>query len=273
MKKKEIIGNTDMFMQVLSWEEFTKNRDRHEPSAVTIGVFDGVHRGHQVLIEKIVAFGAKPTVFTFTGNPKKTINAILSLQQKLDIFESLGILQTILIDFSENFSKLKGQEFIDILLRQANMVYLAIGSNFQCGHKLDMTAPLIKERNESEKLKVEIVPPLSCGEFPISSSRIRLSVSEGKLEDAAFWLGRNFALDVRELPLEEDCGQRFFNAAVCGRIVPPDGKYHAVLYKTAVKEGKKTEIIVKKGKIGVPSHFNVVSDISSIEFLNASQGE
>ncbi|MDR1903315.1 MAG: adenylyltransferase/cytidyltransferase family protein, partial [Treponema sp.] len=148
-------------MLVLDWAEFTGisadgcisseiATSIKTPSAMTIGVFDGVHRGHQALIREVVERGPFPTVITFKQNPKSILNPqsytgdIFSLRQKLECFEALGVERTILIDFSDNFSKLKGQEFIDILKKRGNLVFLIIGRNFRCGYKLDTDAARVK---------------------------------------------------------------------------------------------------------------------------------
>jgi len=254
-------------MRVDNWENFIKEKKAlQKPSAITIGVFDGVHIGHQVLIEKIVKQGKNPTVITFRQNPKKSVFSIISLRQKLDIFENLGVLQTILIDFSENFSTIRGQDFIDLLIECGNMTYLAIGSDFKCGNGLDMNSLLIKETYEKKGIEVEIIPPLSDGEFTISSSRIRKAISSGDLKSVNTWLGRNFVLDMLNIPFKIEEG---FDPAFYKRLIPPDGEYSVLVYETVKKEGEKIKITIKERKIIFPSTINAFS-IKSIEFLTCS---
>lgn len=261
-------------MRVLDWYDFAET-GCPEKTAMTIGVFDGVHRGHQILIKKIVQQGPNPTVVTFRQSPKRVIRpeiaggTILSLEQKLEIFAGLGVSQTILIDFSENFSRLKGQEFIDLLISRGKLSYLVVGSNFRCGYQLDTDALGIKQLNDARGVETEVVLRVLEGACPVSSSRIRKAIAVGDLATAGAALGRNVALDLRGIVPEQGEGGLWFDAASQGRIVPPEGRYPVVVYEMDIIEGKKAEIRIEQGKIGIPSTFNAVR---GIEFLNGSQG-
>ncbi|MDR2518592.1 MAG: FAD synthetase family protein [Spirochaetaceae bacterium] len=280
-------------MRVADWTELTGNNrsfnpdnpDNPEKSAMTVGVFDGVHKGHQALIEKIVRYGAYPTVITFRRSPKQVLHpgtagaVILSLPQKLRIFESLGVSRTILIDFSEHFSKLKGRDFIEILIRQGAMGYLAVGSNFRCGRGLDTDAALIKDRYETADIRIDVVPPVMDRGGPISSSRIREAIREGKLAAAAEALGRNIALDLRGIEARQEGSETVFCPQ--GRALPPDGRYPVSVYEENEEnkendknkkndEGKTAEIQIQHGAVRIPSCFNAVT---GIEFISGFQGE
>ncbi|MDR2535600.1 MAG: FAD synthetase family protein [Treponema sp.] len=264
-------------MQVVEWGSFIeKNRTAQPETAMTIGVFDGVHRGHQRLIEKIVRQGPNPTAVTFRQSPKRVISpdaaggAILSLSQKLGIFERLGVLQTILIDFSEDFSKLKGQEFIDLLIKCGNLTYLVVGSNFKCGYQLDTDAGLIKQLNDARGIKTDVVPPVLDGAYPVSSSRIRRAIAAGDLAGAQAGLGRYVAVDLTGTAPECAGEEVFFDLASQGRVLPPDGRYPSIAYEINITEGKKTEIRLDHGKLFIPSAFNPVR---GVELLSGSQGE
>jgi riboflavin kinase/FMN adenylyltransferase len=113
-------------MHLVTWSQFLEEALLFggKRSAMTVGVFDGVHRGHQPLIERIVAHNATtaaaiPVVVTFRqSHYKKNLISgkdypgnILSFRQKLDIFESLGVSITIVIDFSESFRRMSGTDF------------------------------------------------------------------------------------------------------------------------------------------------------------------
>jgi riboflavin kinase/FMN adenylyltransferase len=169
---------------------------------MTVGVFDGVHLGHQALIERIVCRGPNPTVVTFKENPKKLFSPddphqdIFSLEQKFAVFHSLGVSQVILIDFSENFCKLSGREFFDILAERGGMVYLAIGEDFRCGYCQETDADSIREMNERRGIPTEVVPavmlPDALGGGSVSSSRVRSAILSGDYKLAAALMGRSF---------------------------------------------------------------------------------
>ena len=268
-------------MRVADWVELTGNNRALNPekSAMTVGVFDGVHKGHQALIEKIVRYGVNPTVITFRRSPKQVLYpgtagaSILSLPQKLRIFESLGVSRTILIDFSEHFSKLKGRDFIEILIRQGGLRCLVVGSNFRCGRGLDTDAALIKTRYETADIRIHVVPPVLDEGGPISSSRIRAAIREGNLAAAGEALGRNVSLDLLGLETTREGNETVFHPQ--GRAVPPDGRYLAVVYEQREENkedhaGKTAEITIQHGAVRIPSCFNAVT---GIEFISGFQGE
>ncbi|MDR3138197.1 MAG: FAD synthetase family protein [Treponema sp.] len=255
----------DMSMRVIEWQGFITALSQ-EPAAMTVGVFDGVHRGHQALIERIVRRGPLPTVVTFRQNPKIMIRPhsyggdIFSLRQKLAVFEQLGVARTILIDFTENFSKLKGLEFFDLLKKRGNLVFLAIGSNFRCGYRLDTHAADIKRMNERDGIPTEVIHPVQEAGCPVSSSRIRSVITAGDLAGAAVFLGRKAELDLADISAgaysrEKERGT-VFDLFSRHRITPPDGRYGVILYGRDAPGGVKTEIFLEKGKVFVSAPFN-----------------
>ena len=249
-----------MSLRIINWKDRTFGPLSDE-SAMTIGVFDGVHLGHQALINRITQRGPNPTVVTFTENPKKRVSPgtfegdIISLKQKLDIFERLGVSQVILIDFSENFSKLNGWEFLKTLEERGRMVFLAIGSNFRCGYRQDTGAEYIKEMNGKRKIPTEIVLPVlseeTRGEGPVNSSRIRAAILSGNIQLAAALMGRNLELDLSDLQsgdlrsVDLQSGDGVYDFRPVNRIIPGPGRY-TVLIKPGMVKG---EAVTEDGKV------------------------
>ena len=259
-----------MSLEIVEWAGQTDNalavcseKNNHESgnanfaeSAMTIGVFDGVHLGHQELIRKIVQRGPNPTIVTFRENPKKHVSRstfegdLYSLKQKLTVFERLGVCRVLLIDFSENFSKLSGRDFLDLLTSRGKMVYLAIGKNFRCGWRKDTDAAVIEEINRLKGIPTEVIAPVvlppAYGAGPVSSSRIRSAIFSGDLKLAAALIGRNFDLDLSDItPVESGCclsptadtgvdreklKNLVFDPGTVNRIIPGNGRYNVLLY-------------------------------------------
>ena len=168
-------------------------------SSMTVGIFDGVHIGHQELLRRIVSrdagmtpVGETSVVITFRHNHKIESGNILTFKQRLDIFESLGIQITVVIDFTEEFKRMPGIEFLEILLKRGNVGFFAVGSGFRCGYQQDTDAEMIQKFFTSHNIPAEIIPKVMEGALPVSSSRIRSAISAGDIELAQKMLGRKY---------------------------------------------------------------------------------
>jgi FAD synthase len=220
-------------MRVISWTDYIHNRisEPEEGISFSIGVFDGVHRGHQELIRRITASAHVPAVLTFAQNPRQILKKgkwqgeITSLSQKLAIMENLGVVLALVIDFSANFSALSGREFIRLLTAGHKIGLMAVGSNFHCGFRQDTDAALFKSICEKAGVKTEVLPPLMEGRRPVSSSRIRSLVAEGNLRGAASLLGRPYAIDLRGIEAFGADGGFCWDAKAALRLLPPAGLY------------------------------------------------
>jgi riboflavin kinase/FMN adenylyltransferase len=276
-------------MRILNWDELARIPQQGmgrnlsaEKTALTIGVFDGIHRGHRLLIEKIIQKYPElvPTVITFTQNPKEFLKRhewkgdILSLNQKLTIFEGLGVGMVILIDFSEKFSKIIGKEFFEQLLRRLNPGFIAVGSNFRCGYRSDTDAAQLKAFFREKGIRVEVVPPVNEGVHPVSSSRVRAAIAAGELQHAAELLGRKVAVDLSDAGAESREGAWFFKTLSQRRLFPPPGDYPVRLYFTAsVIPPLKAEDTGMPGRVLVMTDGILVSPLGGgkkpfqIEFL------
>ena len=188
-------------MLLIEWEKFREygfDTDEKLFTSMTVGIFDGMHLGHQALIEKIVSHNKEfiPAVITFRQNHKITNEQkdILTFQQRLETFEKSGIKITVVIDFNEEFRQMSGEKFLEILLKNGNAGYFAVGSGFRCGYRLDTDAVTIQRFFTLHNIPAEIIPeicyPVEMEEYiPISSSRIRSAIASGNILQAEAMLG------------------------------------------------------------------------------------
>jgi len=225
-------------MRVLTWQEFTK---RSSPArlAATVGVFDGVHLGHQTLIETVKHENPLfPCVITFQENPKKVLHpsnyrgSLLTIEQKLSAIHSLGIEYCVLIDFSDNFATLAGREFLAALYN-ANVRFVAVGENFQFGYKLDTDAARLEVLSSELGMRSCIVKNVMYRGHPVSSSRVRHAVLEGRFREASEMLGRPYQIIAWR---EERGGHNELFVPEDDLLLPPDGKYEVF-----VKDGDSIE--------------------------------
>jgi riboflavin kinase/FMN adenylyltransferase len=220
-------------LNILNWQDFIASRSTF-PWSVTIGAFDGVHRGHQKLIGEVRSREpeARSAVITFRENPKHILHphtywgSISSLEQRLEAIQACGVQSCILIDFSENFGTLSGALFL-ASLEAAGVGFIFIGPNFRCGHRMDTNAQELVHLAASLGMKASIIEPELYAGHPISSSRIRNAVLEGRLAEAAAMLGRPYTL---ELGATWKFSGSFWKIEPGeGALLPPEGRYSVAL--------------------------------------------
>jgi riboflavin kinase/FMN adenylyltransferase len=183
-------------LDIVKWDDLMKGEAWKDGSAVTIGVFDGVHRGHRSLLDRITGSPYRSVVVSFSVSPRQFFHRnsysgdIVSIERKLELFDEAGIDACVLIDFSESFSKMTGRSFIGRLARAVNMRYIVVGADFHCGYRNDTDAAAIKRLARASGIEAEVLPPVMEGGLPVSSSRIRHALAMGEYGLAAALLGR-----------------------------------------------------------------------------------
>jgi riboflavin kinase/FMN adenylyltransferase len=164
-------------------------RERH----VAIGTFDGVHKGHQAVIE-----GAD-TVLTFDPHPMTVIHAeaapklIMPFEVKRDVIDGLGVDELVVIPFDREFSTIPAEGFIDqVLVSKLGATRVSVGENFRFGAKAKGTPEMLAARDEFE---TRVVPLVEVGGETVSSTRIRALVAAGDMEQAMECLGAPYMLE------------------------------------------------------------------------------
>ena len=269
-------------MHILDWDDFIAGAAAALPLNLAIGVFDGVHRGHQALIREICASAVTPALVTFRQNPLQTLKPqafagdIYSLERKIELFSSLGVKMTVLIDFSEKFSKLGGAEFVSLLLRGCRMERLVLGRNFRCGYGLDTDITRIREL-AGAALNITAIDPVTEGAGPVSSSRIRAAIAVGDFGEAALLMGRNAEIDLAGLPSKLSVGSEgqctVFAAATAKRILPPSGGYRVRAYgasESGVPQKIEMTVSVENGDVIVPVLNDGKFNPLRLEFVSGS---
>ncbi|MDA3938980.1 MAG: FAD synthetase family protein [Spirochaetia bacterium] len=220
-------------MTVISWEDFTKGSIKDQgPFSMTIGVFDGIHKGHQYIFNKIISYkSTKTIVITFKDNPRyffkdKTYPGnIFSISQKLDTLSSIGIDIVILIDFSYNFSKLTGKEFLHIIAENSEISHLSLGNNFRCGNNGMTTSFEALEILKSKNVLVDVEDMTYLENQLVSSTLIRDAILEGNLNKAQYMLERVYSLDIADIPQIIRDETIIIETKNIKQVLPPQGHY------------------------------------------------
>ena len=170
------------------------------PAVVTIGVFDGVHRGHQALIGQVVerahAIGGTSVVLTFHPHPRAVLRpdvptfVLTSLSERLRLIADLGVDTVATLEFTRELSLLSAEEFLDLLQAHVNMHELWVGDDFALGHHRSGTVARLSELGAERGFIVHPVAQFGDGGERISSSRVRDLITAGDVEQAARLLGR-----------------------------------------------------------------------------------
>ncbi len=184
----------------------TDNADIQRPTVLTLGVFDGLHLGHQLIVKTVVeraqATGAVPTVITFDPHPRAVLHPesapplLQTLDQKVEGFGVLGIEQTIVVRFTPEFSTIRAEEFLREVVRErlhAKEVYL--GRGFAFGHQREGNIALLRRVSEELGFFADEVPEVQVRDQRVSSSKVRGLLSEGKVNLARRLLGRPYGVE------------------------------------------------------------------------------
>jgi len=211
---------------------------------VAIGMFDGVHLGHQQVIRQAVSdaehFEGIAVAITFDRHPNavvapsRTPPLIYSLPQKLRAVATLGTDATFLIHFDEAFSRKPGEVFIRELAHDlAPLHSIAVGSNFLFGHKRDGNVALLQKLGAELRFNVHGLAAVALDGKPVSSTRIREAIRAGAFERANEMLGREYTLcgdAVRGDRVGTQLGFPTANLDVTGLTLPPTGVYAVHAY-------------------------------------------
>ena len=178
------------------------------PCAVTIGNFDGVHRGHQAMFARLKAAAAErglPTaVMTFEPHPREVFMPeqaparLTSLREKMELFKSHAIDRMVLARFSQRFASLSAEEFIEhILILGVQARWILIGDDFRFGAKRAGDFALLRQSGEARGFEVESQSSVLLDGVRISSTAVREALAAGDLARAAEFLGRPYSISGR----------------------------------------------------------------------------
>lgn len=175
-----------------------------QPSVLTIGSFDGVHRGHAHLINTVKQHAANQNaasvLVTLNPHPRlvlrpdSTMQLLSTLDERLELLAQQGLDYAVVFPFSQEQAKLRAREFVELLRNHLNMIEIVCGPNFAVGYKREGTIPVLRALGAEMGFTVTVVEPHQFSEGMISSTRVRDLVANGDVGFAAQLLGRYPAL-------------------------------------------------------------------------------
>ena len=266
-----------------------------EKTAVALGNFDGIHKGHQVLIKKAVKTaeekGIKSAVFTFSNHPRNVIAGnsvvrnIIYEDEKIEILEEMGVDYLFSISFEE-IMKLSPQDFVDKVLIERFRIDTAVcGFNFTYGYKAAGTADMLRGM-AAGRFDVAVVDPVKVNGQVVSSTLIREKIMSGDVEAVPELLGRNFT--IRGTVIHGNEIGRTIGFPTCNIVIDesmaalPNGVYMTYCYVEGVKYCSITNVgnkptIGEYGKNIETNIFNFNENIYdkkiTVEFLKKIRDE
>lgn len=217
----------------------TENANIARPTVLTLGVFDGLHIGHQRIMETVVvrakAAGAVPTAITFDPHPRAVLHPetapplLQTLDQRLSNFEVLGIEQAIVIPFTTEFSQQPAENFLSDIIRDrlhAKEVYL--GKGFAFGKDRGGNIELLRQKSAELGFVADEVDEVQLRGIRVSSSAIRRLLGEGKVNLARRMLGRPYGVEgviIRGDRRGHTIGFPTANLKPHNRVIPRFGVY------------------------------------------------
>ncbi len=207
---------------------------------VTLGNFDGVHLGHQKILQRVKAVSIKgnypSAVITFDPHPirviapEKGIRILTPFYIKAELIEQTGIDIMICIDFNNEFSSIEPDDFIrNVLVEKLSAVHVIVGHNYRFGKGKKGTTELIRRRGLKYKFKLNVVRNMKLQGGVVSSSRIRNLLLKGKVYDASLLIGRPYFIEGKVIS-GADRGKKILhtptaNLTTPNELVPKNGVY------------------------------------------------
>ncbi|HIE11128.1 MAG TPA: hypothetical protein EYP62_05890, partial [Kiritimatiellae bacterium] len=210
------------------------------PINMAIGFFDGVHRGHQQVLRRLVDISRQvkgtPWVLTFDPHPLKIIRPqraprlLTSPSHKIRILDALGIHGMVFLNFDSRIRSLPPDDFLGRLLDTEGLETLVVGANWRFGFHGRGSSGRLARAATARGIRAEIIPPVIYRGIPISSTRIRSAVRSGHMLPAAAMLGRPYSILGKVVPghhVAARLGWPTANVMPQNEAHPPNGVYAA----------------------------------------------
>lgn len=215
-----------------------------EPSLVTIGVFDGVHRGHQHLIQQLVEDAHRSdrlaVVLTFFPHPDVVLRGLsgryylTTAEQKADLLMQLGVDYVVTQTFDDALRQVRAADFVDQLRASLNMAALAVGADFAMGYKREGNVDFLREQGAQKGFDLRVIDLVANDSEIISSTAIRHALEAGDVALARKWLGRSYSLTgmvVHGAKRGRQIGYPTANTQVWDQqVIPANGIYAGWVY-------------------------------------------
>lgn len=224
-----------MIQIIRSIDEYTPLQP---PIVLTIGNFDGMHRGHQQVLQQVKNYAdqhhAHSALITFENHPStilrpdQPVELICSLEHRLKLFEEMGIKTVFLLTFNQDFANQTAEDFLIRLRQKLPFSHFVLGHDATLGRDRQGDPKVMQKLSERLGFTLEYLDSFLFGDLPISSSQIRRAIRTGDFKTASDLLGREYGIRgivQKGMQVGGKLGFPTANLDVRGMCLPPRGVY------------------------------------------------
>jgi riboflavin kinase/FMN adenylyltransferase len=223
---------------------------------IALGNFDGLHRGHLKIIERVkrgaAEHGGTPMAMTFDPHPPRVVRPdkapplLMTKTQRLEALHRAGVQCVAVVRFTRELSEWDADTFVrKALVDWLRVSEVWVGANFLFGHGRTGTFSVLRGLGQSYGFRADKIDPVRYKDFVVSSTRIRRLVAEGRMDEAAALLGRAYYVDgaiVEGRRRGRELGFPTANLQTDNELVPPNGVYATIMTIDGIVHGGVTNI-------------------------------
>ena len=223
---------------------------------IALGNFDGLHRGHLKIIERVkrgaAEHGGTPMAMTFDPHPPRIVRPdkapplLMTKAQKLEALDHAGVHCVAVVRFTRELSQWDADTFVrKVLVDWLRVSEVWVGANFLFGHERTGTFSVLRGLGQSYGFRADKIDPVRYKDFVVSSTRIRRLVGEARMDEAAALLGRAYYVDgiiVEGKRRGRELGFPTANLETRNELLPPNGVYATIMTIDGVVHGGVTNI-------------------------------
>jgi riboflavin kinase/FMN adenylyltransferase len=242
-------------MQVIHYPEDPRPGRWHQP-ILALGNFDGMHRGHLKIIERVRRVaderGATAVAMTFDPHPSKIVRPdkapplLMTNQQKLDALARAGMHGVAIVRFTAELARWDPETFVrSVLIEWMHVSEVWVGANFLFGHDRSGNFSLLRSLGARYGFRGEKIDPVRYKDFVVSSTRVRRLITEGRVDEAGALLGHHYTIEGSVVQGQQrGRGLGFPTANLCSEneLIPPGGVYATTLFVNGVAYPSITNI-------------------------------
>ena len=206
---------------------------------LALGNFDGLHRGHLKIVERVrrgaAEHGGTPMAMTFDPHPSRVVRPdkapplLMTKEQRIEALHDAGIAAVAVVRFTHELSQWDPEMFVrTVLVEWLRVAEVWVGANFLFGHDRSGNFSTLRSLGQRYGFRADKIDPVRYKEFVVSSTRIRRLVSEGRMDEAGALLGHQYYIDGRVVSGKQrgrELGFPTANLDTDNELLPPNGVY------------------------------------------------